>query len=588
MIFLVGVLVALLAVSIGLRWYKKKHAQKSDELSILQAQQKALIDSIDDLAWLKDVESRFILVNRKFGDVFGVDPDTLVGKTDFDLSPPELAEHYQRDDREVMRSRTVSRQEERIARENGEIGWSETIKVPVLDHNGNVVGSAGVARDISERRQAQEKLELLAQSDALTGLGNRVYLARQFDLFLQRYQRFAVLFLDLDNFKLINDTDGHGVGDQLLASLADRLRASLIPDSVLVRLGGDEFLVMLPGITDKEQVEAIAKELARTVARPYVIAGNTYAISTSTGIVTYPEHGSDRLTLIKHADLAMYQAKKSGRNRMHWFSDDLASHTIARRNIEMRLREALENDRFLLFYQPVFDLHSKHIVGAEALLRLADAPHEEISPSLFVPIAEESALIIPVGDWVLRTAIKQLRQWNDEGRELVLAVNISGLQFQQIDFADELASLLAEFNVPAHQLELELTEGVLMENIQSNLATLNRIKVMGVRLAIDDFGTGYSSLAYLKHLPIDRLKIDRSFVTGLPEHSGDVAITRSIINIAAAFDLRVTAEGVEQAKQQDFLQTLGCHHAQGFLYSHALPIQEFDELLSASVRHLKK
>lgn len=550
---------------------------------VLHAQHLALMDSIDDLAWLKDDQCRFVFVNRKFASVFKRSAASLIGKSDYDLSPPERAAHYQAHDHAVMRTRQIDRVEEAISLAGGDTGWAETVKVPVFDAAGAVIGTAGVARDITERKRFVQQIEQLARHDPLTGLANRLYLQEQFEHFLQRHAHFAVLFLDLDNFKLINDTDGHPVGDELLRVVARRLQAAISNEHVLVRLGGDEFLILMPDATTPARIEECAQRLVTSVCVPYLINGNQYAVSASIGIALFPEHGSTQLQLIKHADIAMYQAKNAGRNRFFWFHEALAVQTAARRDMEMRLRHALEHDGFVLHYQPIIDTASGHIVGAEALIRLLDHDNSLIAPLDFITIAEETGLIEALGDWVLCHGLQQLQQWRCAQLPTVqLSVNISGIQFQNPLFSSRLAQLLEEFAVPGSCLELELTEGVIMSNSASALATLSEIKKLGVALAVDDFGTGYSCLSYLKHLPIDRLKIDRSFVGELPDHIGDVAITRSILLVAAAFKLQVTAEGVEQKNQYDFLRQLGCEAAQGYLFSRPVPADEFVRLLLES------
>ena len=554
------------------------------ENHLLHARQHALMDSIDDLAWLKDDQSRFVLVNRKFGEVFQRSPASIVGLNDHDLSPPDLAAHYQAHDQLVMAQRSVERLEEQILRPDGALGWAETIKVPVLGPDGTVVGTAGIARDISAQKAYQRQIEFLAAHDPLTGLFNRRHLEVQFQPFADTHGRFAALFLDLDNFKLINDTDGHSIGDELLRQLATRLSAAMPAHALLTRLGGDEFMVLLPLQSDQPGVlDGQAAALADTVGAPYDIDGARYVVSCSIGIAVYPEHGADRLTLIKHADIAMYEAKEKGRNRVCWFVPGMAVDTLTRRDLEQLLRDALQHGLFELHYQPLVETRSQRIVGAEALLRLRDRNGVWISPANFIPIAEQTGLIEQLGDWVLDAGLAQLAQWRAVGHhDLLLAINISGSQLDQPGFVEHLAQRLHDTQVPGSALELELTEGVLMSNVAASILTLSRLADLGISLAIDDFGTGYSSLAYLKQLPIHRLKIDKSFIDGLPEDSGDVVITRAILHLASTFGFAVTAEGVETAAQLAFLSEAQCNNVQGYHFSPAVPAAQFASLLAAS------
>ncbi|WP_374538405.1 putative bifunctional diguanylate cyclase/phosphodiesterase [Chitinimonas taiwanensis] len=574
------ILAMLLGGLLAALWLRRRPAPEVEgrQRSLL-AQQLALMDSIDDLAWLKDTESRFVLVNRKFASVFNCTPDSLIGKTDRDLSPPEMAEHFLAEDREVMQSGQPKRVVEKIHREEGGFGWAETIKVPVFDETGSLIGTAGVARDITARKAAEEQISQQARHDPLTGLPNRLYLAERFEQYRAEHAQFAVLFLDLDNFKLINDTDGHTVGDALLQQIALRLRGEVEDSGFVCRHGGDEFLILYPSPHPLE-VESFAQRVARALVRPYLIAGNEYVISASIGMASFPAQGEDRLTLIKHADIAMYEAKRQGRNRFTWFAAPLAEQAAHKRKVEMQLRAALEHESLSLHFQPLIDLASGRIIGAEALVRMRAADGSLVSPASFIPLAEETGLILPLGDWILSAALRQLAQWRRAGwDDFVLAVNISGIQFRQSQFVPRLAEMLEVCAVPGRFLELELTEGVLAEQSVDAIAGLQQLKALGVRLAIDDFGTGYSSLSYLKRLPIDRLKIDRSFVDDLPGHAGDVAITRSIVHIARAFDLAVTAEGVENQAQRDFLRELGCQSAQGYWFSKPVPAEALEVLL---------
>ncbi len=553
-------------------------------LRLTHARQRALLDCIDNFAWIKDREHRFLAVNQKFHEVFGVAPEALIGKDDRDISSPELAAHFRAEDLAVLESGQPRQSEEQIPGKDGLV-WAEIIKVPVFSDDGEIIGTAGIARDISLRRHYAEQAEFFANKDPLTGLHNRRYLEENFENFAASHPTFVAVTMDLDNFKTINDTEGHTIGDELLRELGLRLSALTGPDDLVVRLGGDEFLIFKSMPTsDVTVIDMLAQEIEQTVVNPYRIAGNIYEISTSMGVASYPEHGKDRLTLIRHVDIAMHVAKNSGRNRYCWFHAALAENAAHRRRIERRLREALETNAFELHYQPVFDTRTSELIGAEALVRLRDAEGAPIPPSAFIPVAEAAGLIEPLGDWVLRTGLAQLAQWRSAGHtELHLAINISGIQFASPGFATKLEHALAEARIPGRVLELELTEGVLMADVESNFAMLSQIRELGVQLVVDDFGTGYSCLAYLKRLPIHRLKIDRSFVDGLPGDAGDIALTHTILQLAHTFQLEVTAEGVETDQQLTLLTELGCEAVQGYLLGRPCDARGFERLLEPAL-----
>ncbi len=580
-------LIALLGIALAhcrSRLVRERQSRQATETALVltQARKRALLDCIDDLAWIKDREHRLLVVNRKFQETFGTASESLVGKSDFDVLPPEVANHCWKEDSVVANSGLTRRAEEQIDGEGGTT-WIETVKAPVFGVNGEVIGTVGIARDITPYKHYAQHVDFLAHNDPLTGLYNRRLLEDRFDAFAQRNPSFAALSLDLDNFKSINDTDGHAVGDELLRQLAKRLSAETNSNDLLVRLGGDEFLLLkpMPGM-DVTAIDMLVQRIEQAIDSPYMIAGTKYVISTSIGIANYPEHGSDRLTLIKHADIAMHEAKKAGRNRYCWFHEALASDAARRRKIELRLREALETGDFELHYQPVCDTKSGQVIGAEALVRLRDTEEMPISPALFIPIAEQAGLIEPLGKWVIRTGLAQLAFWRRCGHtSLRLAINISGIQLANPRFVEQLKAWLHEADVPGDALELELTEGILMADIESILTVLGQIRELGIQLAVDDFGTGYSSLAYLKQLPIHRLKIDRSFVDGLPTDSGDTAITRTILQLARTFQLEVTAEGVETQEQLVFLRDAGCEAIQGYLVSRPCPAREFERMLES-------
>jgi diguanylate cyclase (GGDEF)-like protein/PAS domain S-box-containing protein len=442
----------------------------------------------------------------------------------------------------------------------------------------------GIHSDITERRQAEEEIRRMAYFDPLTGLANRTRLMDRLEQAIGSARRthgqLALLFLDLDNFKTINDVLGHAGGDALLRAVAARIHAVVRVDSMLARLGGDEFVLLMPEVGQAEDAAMVARRILETLDEPHVMDGTDFHASASIGIAVYPADGLDAATLIKNADTAMYAAKSAGRNALRFFTAAMGDTVQLTLRIENRLRSALRQNQFQLAYQPKVDAHSHRIVGMEALLRWHDAELGTIGPDVFIPVAERHGLISAIGDWVLQTACRQNRTWQDAGLPAVpIAVNVSALDFDDPEFPARIRRALDVSGLDPQYLELELTEGALMKNADQACATLKEIKQLGVSIAIDDFGTGYSSLAYLGAFPIDRLKIDRSFIRDLPQTTTSAEITRAIIGIAKRLSMKVVAEGVETAAHADFLENEQCDDLQGYLFSRPVGAQEFETLL---------
>lgn len=432
-----------------------------------------------------------------------------------------------------------------------------------------------------ERKRADERMAFLAQYDSLTGLANRSLFKELLALALARAERngkhVALMFLDLDRFKIINDSLGHDGGDQVLKVVAERLRSRMRKSDTVARLGGDEFTVILEGIGTVQDATNVAQELLHIVAQPIMVQDQELFVTPSIGIAIHPQYGKDPETLIKNADMAMYRAKRQGRNTYRFYTTTMESNGKASQHLAMetRLRHALDREEFLLHYQPLIDLKSGRLIALEALLRWRHPERGLIHPEEFIPLAEENGMIVPMGEWVLATACRQNKEWQEAGFPLAsVSVNLSARQFRQKSFVRKVESILAESGLDPQFLELELTESLLFESNGASTNRLKELKALGIKISIDDFGTGYSSLSYLKCFPIDTLKIDRSFVGDIPSNQGDSAIASGMIALAHGLHMRVTAEGVETQAQLDFLRDRGCDAIQGYLMSPAVAPEE--------------
>jgi diguanylate cyclase (GGDEF)-like protein/PAS domain S-box-containing protein len=489
----------------------------------------------------------------------------------------------------------VSR-EYRIVRKDGKIRWVHEVIRNICNESGMPSKVEGAIYDITDRKLAQEKIVHMAFHDDLTGLPNRHLLKDRLNQAIKaakHYDRFAAtLFLDVDNFKRINDTLGHDSGDMLLRSIAERLQdyvrqsdtiARSVNDeieSTVARLGGDEFTVLLSEINTIQNAAKVAQRIFDIMAHPFMIDNHEVFITTSIGISVYPYDGIDAETLLKNADTAMYYAKEQGKNNFQFYAQHMNIAACKRFEMENRLRKALDNKEFHLYYQPQLDIRSGSVIGVEALIRWIDLQNNIVLPGTFIPLAEETGLIVPIGEWILRTACSQNKVWQDAGfPPMYVSVNISSVQFRQPSFIRTVDTVLQDTGLDPHYLELELTETILMETTETAIQTLEELKSMGVRISIDDFGTGYSSLSYLKRFPIDTLKIDRSFVRDVTSDPDDKAIINAIIALARSLNLKVIAEGVETIQQLVCLHEQGSDGMQGFLFSPPLPIDSLTQLL---------
>jgi diguanylate cyclase (GGDEF)-like protein len=455
---------------------------------------------------------------------------------------------------------------------------------PLVDTKGQYRGRIWYFRDITDRKLAEKQVQFLAYYDALTQLPNRTLLHDRLGKALadarRHHHKVALLFLDLDRFKDINDSLGHSVGDLLLRAVAERLKTWGREQDTVARLGGDEFLLMLTELKDTPDAAVAAERLMKAMSAEFVVEGHSLNVGCSLGISIFPEHGTDCDTLIKNADAAMYCAKDNGRNNFRFYTADINAQVMERLSLEHSLRTALEKQQLFLMYQPQVDIASGNIAGMEALLRWQHPEMGLVPPDKFIRIAENSGLIVPIGEWVLRTACQQVKSWQNEGLPAVsIAVNVSAIQFRQEGFCDLVRKVLQDTGLAPQYLELELTESLLLANADVMLSVVQELKAMGIMLAIDDFGTGYSSFSYLRQFHVSKLKIDRMFIRDVALKPDDAAITTAIISMAKSLNLKVIAEGVENEAQMSFLRAHDCDEIQGYYFSKPLtPEKAADKL----------
>jgi len=537
--------------------------------------------------FFKDRGSRFVRVSAGFAAALGGgrSPAELIGLTDFDLFSGKHATAAYEDEQRIMRTgEPIFDQVEIETFHDRADAWVSTSKLPLRDEAGNIVGTWGVSRDITAQREAERALVHQSLHDALTGLPNRVLVIDRAEQMLARARRYgtavAALYIDIDGFKQINDRFGHAAGDQLLQTVAARLTGSLREADTAGRLGGDEFVVLLENFSVEARPEMVAERLCSVVAEPIeldAIDGPVVSVTASVGVAAGARASAD--DLLRDADFALYAAKSGGKNRWAAFETRMQTAAHDRAELEIDLKSALARDEFFLLYQPTFDLASERVTGVEALIRWRHPARGIIGPDAFIPIAEETGIIGPIGAWVLRTACRQASSWHAAGHPLNVAVNVSARQLDADGFVGEVAAELAATGVDPGALTLEITETALMRDAEAAARRLRELKALGVRIAIDDFGTGYSSLAYLRQFPVDALKIDRSFISGVAAHRESKALIHTLVQLGKTLGLETLGEGIEDTAQLANLRREQCDLGQGFLFARPLDPEGIDELL---------
>ena len=562
---------------------RSAHQATQDELEHRLAELRATLESTADGILVTDLAGSIRGFNRRFAALWNLPEELLTQRDDTAVQAwmrRSVLDGHDYDRRlAAIQDATLLQTSDVISLHSGKV--IERVTLPQCSR-GQPIGRVFSFRDITEKLAASQRIEELSQTDPLTGLPNRRLLADRVEFALAMSQRnghpFALMVVNLDRFKHINDTFGLGFGDRVLLEVTERIKGSLRSLDTVARLGSDEF-VLLVHKTDAPGAEATARRVIEAMSRPFRLDGVEFTVTCSIGVAMCPNDGDNLDELMRRADAAMHRVKELGRASFRFHQPQADAAPRAQMQLDHAMRQALVSGHFRLCYQPQVDLGTGNVTGTEALIRWRDPVLGEVSPGEFIPVAEESGFIIAIGDWVLAQAVKQAAAWRAGGWDMPVSINVSALQFQQAEFIERVSATLKAAGLPPRLLELELTESILIHDADDALHRLKALKQLGVMLAIDDFGTGYSSLAYLKRFPIDRLKIDRSFVRSLPGDGSDVAIVNAIVQLARAMHLRVIAEGVETEPQRRFLLDAGCHEFQGFLFSPALDVPAFEQRL---------
>ncbi|ESR23864.1 putative bifunctional diguanylate cyclase/phosphodiesterase [Lutibaculum baratangense] len=562
------------------------HSERSLEEAVRDSSERLgqVIDAVPALICATDREHRFIFMNAYQGEVMGVEPVEMTGRTAEELFGEEHGTRNRALDRLIFESgRAVSAFEEEIVDRSGRRRVFLTTKSPLKDSHDRIVGVVTSALDITERKASERHLHYIAHHDALTGLPNRAMLRERLRREVVRARRgdrrVALHLIDLDSFKSVNDVLGHSAGDKFLVAVARRLRPIEQEGHMVTRLGGDEFAILEINATEESSV-ALAERIAGLVTEPTLIAGQRISSTTSIGIAVHPADGADVEELLRNADLAMYAAKRAGGNQHRFYAAELDVPQLGNAVLDAELRDALEREEFLLHYQPQVSMRTGEMVGVEALIRWRKQDGTMVPPYGFLPRAEENGLIVPISDWVLREACRQSMLWRREGLPpLRVGINLSPVQFRSQTLPAVVARAVSESGIEAGLLDLELTESIMMQDADAVAGQLHQLRELGVQISIDDFGTGFSSLSYVKRFPVDRLKIDQSFIRDIKTDPSDCAIVRAIIHLGQTLNLQVIAEGVETKEQFEHLRSEGCDEAQGYYFGKPMPPEEISQLL---------
>ncbi|WP_169719602.1 bifunctional diguanylate cyclase/phosphodiesterase [Psychromonas aquimarina] len=570
----------------------------NEKLSSQNAVLNSVLNGTPDLIYYKDylhTDGSYLGCNKAFEQFIGKPQKEIIGRTDIEIFGEELGAFFQDKDKSVLTKNRNVINDEWVTYPDGQRVLLSTSKSPLYKNAQHTLGILAISRDISqymqlksEVQEQKETLEYQASYDLLTSLPNRTLLLdrikQAIKLSLRVKNSLAILLIDLDHFKEINDSLGHQIGDQVIKTVAERLTENVRSTDTVARLGGDEFAIVLGELYNTEMVIDIVDKLQKAMHQAICISGQSLYSTLSIGIAVYPEDGKNADELLKNADAAMYKAKDEGRNTSRFYTEEMTEKAFERIVMESSLRSAVSKEEFIVYYQPQVDARNEKLVGMEALVRWMHPVMGMVSPAKFMTLAEETGLIIELDQWTMRKAMRQLVAWHETGLNPgVLALNLAMKQLQKDDFIEMLSNMLKDTNCKAEWLALEVTEGQIMINPENAILVLKQISAMGIELAIDDFGTGYSSLSYLKRLPINKLKIDQSFVRGLPEDEDDAAITMSVISLAKNLHLDVIAEGVESVKQVNFLADNGCFNIQGYYYGKPMPAPDMTEYLKKQI-----